>query len=916
MNVAWDWPGSRWWKCDLHLHSPGSYDFTNRDNVEASHWTDDARHNELDAVAVTDHNTGAFVDHIQREARAEGRDLVVFPGVELTISGGIHLLVLFDPEKDADAITAFLGRCQVPHENHGRPDALSPCSLQDVMKWAAEHDALCIAAHVTEEKGLLKSVQPGQTLQQIVKSENLHAVEVNNHDPGLLEYLDNSKEGYRRDQGQLPLLTFSDGHALDQIGRRSTWIKMSRPNMKGLKLACGDGPMSVLSAEEATDPNAHANLAIESVEVKSAKFMGRPDPLHVRFNPWLNAVVGGRGTGKSSLIEFLRVALRREDELPERLRGEFNEFKQVPSNRDDKGRLTDETEVSVTYRKDGIRYRVQWDPQDLLDPIQAEQPEGGWTVQEGDVKRRFPLRIYSQKQIFELASGPEALLQVVDEAREIDRVGWEERWRETESHFLALRANAREIEAGLAEEARLKGELEDVKRKLAVFESSGHSEVLQGFQRRQRQEREVEAWIEDVGTVSDQLRNLAGSVTLPDLDASLFESEVEPDLTVFDAAQKLVEEFNQLRKQIEETADKADSSVERFRGDVGASEWCRTVDKAQSEYEELVEKLREEEAGDPNEYGSLVQQRQDLERRLKELEERREAVDEIQGEAEEALGKLQELRRELTNKRKEFLAEVLQGNPHVQIEVVPYGAEDSLEAEFRTLINKERPTFQNDVWSEDRQGGLLAELFEGYPGEVSEQEFEERLRKLKTKVRAISEERKDAPKARDQRFATHLTGLPPEALDRLDTWFPGDSVKVSYSPRTDGTNFRPISQGSPGQKTAAILAFLLSYGEEPMVLDQPEDDLDNHLIYDLIVKQVRENKSRRQLIIVTHNANIVVNGDAELTLALDIINGQTRVIEQGGLQEQEIREKICHVMEGGEEAFERRYRRISAGAKL
>ena len=97
-----------------------------------------------------------------------------------------------------------------------------------------------------------------------------------------------------------------------------------------------------------------------------------------------------------------------------------------------------------------------------------------------------------------------------------------------------------------------------------------------------------------------------------------------------------------------------------------------------------------------------------------------------------------------------------------------------------------------------------------------------------------------------------------------------------------GKKFQPIAEGSPGQKTAALLAFILSYGTEPLILDQPEDDLDNHLIYDLIVQQLRETKLRRQIIVVTHNANIVVNGDAS----------------------------VCEIMEGGSQAFEQRYRRI------
>ena len=110
-----------------------------------------------------------------------------------------------------------------------------------------------------------------------------------------------------------------------------------------------------------------------------------------------------------------------------------------------------------------------------------------------------------------------------------------------------------------------------------------------------------------------------------------------------------------------------------------------------------------------------------------------------------------------------------------------------------------------------------------------------------------------------------------------------------------------------------MLAFLLSYGREPIVLDQPEDDLDNHLIYDLIVKQLRAIKRRRQVLVVTHNANIVVNGDAEYVFALKAGKGQACPERDGGLQEQEVRDTICSVMEGGKVAFHDRYRRIALG---
>ena len=133
---------------------------------------------------------------------------------------------------------------------------------------------------------------------------------------------------------------------------------------------------------------------------------------------------------------------------------------------------------------------------------------------------------------------------------------------------------------------------------------------------------------------------------------------------------------------------------------------------------------------------------------------------------------------------------------------------------------------------------------------------------------------------------------------------------MEYSRQGDGKDFQPIGQASAGQRSAAMLAFLLAYGDEPLVLDQPEDDLDNHLIYDLVVRQIRENKLRRQIIVVTHNPNIVVNGDAEMLHVMEFTAGQCTVSHSGSLQDPEIRDEICGVMEGGREAFESRYRRL------
>ncbi|MFH0901503.1 MAG: hypothetical protein V2A73_12825, partial [Pseudomonadota bacterium] len=158
MSDQWSWPGARWWKCDFHMHTPASYDFVNRDTVTAADWVAAARAAELDAVAITDHNTGTFVEQVKTASSDQGRQLVVFPGVELTVDGGLHLLIIFPPGRNGDAITTLLGECRMSDEHLGRPEALGKCTFEQALHIAQERGGLCIAAHVDDGKGLLKEL--------------------------------------------------------------------------------------------------------------------------------------------------------------------------------------------------------------------------------------------------------------------------------------------------------------------------------------------------------------------------------------------------------------------------------------------------------------------------------------------------------------------------------------------------------------------------------------------------------------------------------------------------------------------------------------------------------------------------------------------------------------------------------------
>ncbi len=912
----WKWNGSRWWKCDFHAHTPASVDYgKGSDQITLKQrtpkeWLLDYMRAGIDCVAITDHNTGAWVDRIKTalselktEMHESYRPIHIFPGVEISVNGGVHLLAILGCEKTASDIDSLLGAVGFSGTK-GSSDTVTNKSFIEVVDAIVSVGGIAIPAHVDESNGLFQL--SGTTLRQALGCEDIYAMELMDTDFEKPQAFGEKKLCWSE------ILGADAHHPYGNAGQRYpgshfTWVKMGSPCIEGLRLALLDGALSIRRSDQEDEyPNEHAPLVLESIEVSQARYLGRSNPFVIGFNPWLNSIIGGRGTGKSTIVEFLRIALRRENELPDELKAEFEKYGRVYPDREDGGLLTNATAIKATYRKNGSRFRVQWNPAGDLEPIQQEV-DGDWCRAEGDIPQRFPVRIYSQKQVFQLAKTPLALLQVVDEASKVDYHAWSEKREEEETRFLSLRAKAREIEAGLAEEPRLRGELEDVKRKLIIFEQAGHADVLKTFQKRRRQQREVEVW-EEAWTGSGELLRKVATEIVPDLlNETLFDPKLVEDTELRDHAARVPGRLDEIRKAVDTLALQVDEVLAEWRNNKDESAWKKSVEASAQAYQELRENLAREGAGDPAAYGEFVQRRQVIEQRLMELDERKRQVKNLKKQADAHLQRLLAIRRALTESRRRFLNDVLSENHYVRIQVVPYGAREIAEVEFRRLLQREDGGFEKDIGSPEGEG-LLGELYRNSSGAV---DIEQNLTTIKDRIKKIASNQYDTGTVADRRFATHISKLQPEVIDRIDLWFPEDSLNVQYSPTGDGQSLRSIQEGSPGQKTAALLAFLLSYGEEPLILDQPEDDLDNHLIYDLIVTQLREVKLHRQVIVVTHNANIVVNGDAELVIALAARVGETQKESEGSLQEKPVRDTICAVLEGGSKAFEQRYRRIA-----
>lgn len=917
MDNYWPYPGSRWWKFDFHTHTPASLDTTvwqkvigTSDEVTSEKWLKKFMEAEIDCVVVSDHNTGAWIDQL-KDAYAKMkqnhdktfRDLILFPAVELSVNNGFHLLAVFDTDAKTEKIDSLLGAVDY-HATKGDCDGTTGKSPIGVIKAIIDAGGLPIPAHVDQEKGLLrldkgsekKAALDVNTLKQVLEDRDILA----------MEQIDRSIQLPQVYKNNWTSVLGSDCHSFqgnNVPGSRYTWVKMAKPCLEGLRLALIDGnDISIRRSDQANgfEPFACPEFFIESIEVHEARYMGRGNPQILTFSPYMNALVGGRGAGKSTIVHALRLAFDRGGELVsfdtnDSPRSDFDRFKCAADSRNDKdkGALRSNTSIRATVMRDRVRHRLT---RNMDEAIQVEDETSAGDFEPSDSQTvnpdRFPLRILSQGQIAAMASeNSRALMNIIDQAAGTGEI--KQRLEEAKATWRTLRARLRELDSKLITKSETGRKLADIQRKLAAFDTSQYAEILNAYQQARRQKHEVETILFQLNPVSDGIENLLNQLYLDDWPENRFNPETDDDILQWRL--KGQEMLDSLRKEISAATSSFSKKLEELQKDPLKAQWQSRIDKTSTAYENLKAELEAKGVEDPQAYDRLFREGQELETELRKYKVLENDKQTLEQQVNEQLKRIKGIRVQITEKRGEFIKSKLEENEYVKIEVAPFGNEPKqIEADFRELIGANDRRFESDILSKDSYTGLLADLYQG--GITLD-----KLDKLKNDLEG------DNPSV-GGRFSNYLANLntQPDFSDNLRCWFPEDDLRISYRRESE---FVPIQQGSKGQKAAAILAFLLSFGKEPLILDQPEDDLDNSLIYELVVKQMRENKLRRQLIVVTHNSNIVVNGDAEMVFAFNF-NNQCFVSGEGSLQDAKVREKVCEIMEGGKEAFSRRWERL------
>ena len=930
MSYPIQFKGAKWYNCDLHLHTVASACFQDR-TVTAEQWIQDAINKGLHCVAVTDHNTGMSIDEIKNAAI--GKNITIFPGVEITCdTSKIHLLILFDSNADSNTIHDFLVRADIHREDFGKQDASTNKSIFEILEIANIDGAMVIPAHIDEYNGL-ESLSHAN-LEDLFLNKNINAVQVVHKkflDPTLIvignEVLKNEINTYygtpRPEIGEstikkwydavqsaiqkkLSILTFSDNphepgnpkHGLWGIGQVSTWIKMSEtPSLEGLRQAFLLPKFRVRNSfsDERQIFNYPA-LWIKSLKIENTILTKENEPLLFHFNPQLNTIIGGRGSGKSSILKFIRGLFNKSSDLDalQDILTEHNDFYKKQSGRPPKGAFTDSSKITIEFVRNEFIYKITasniFNSENQIITIHKLLENEDWQeVTDTGFIDFFDFEHYSQKQIYEIAQEPNALRERIDNSIE-EVIDLKRRRDFIKVSFLEKSSSIRVMILSLENKGKLETKLRDVQASITRLQESGVSAIIT---EKDLYDKEYQLLLNVYNQLDEKCKALE--------NANIFISQ---DIIV--SAPFSPTHFNELDSILNATKSDLNTVNEllgkgledliiirdKFIKDILETRWYADKQSKEAEFSALKETLAKDGINDISSFEMLNAEKEKLNIEILELNSSEENLTNEIAERIRLLSEYTLISKEISEKRQDFLNEIIKTDK-IKIEIKQFRNKSDFEEKLRYILQRENNTFQNDI------DALIDMCFTGL---VERQIIN--FRNIFEKIK----KGEDVSTFVSGHFVNLVKALTDAQLDEIAILLPEDEIEFKFMP-SGTTGYRSLSTASAGQKTTAILTFILSHGIQPLILDQPEDDLDNRLVYELVVDRLLEAKNSRQIIVVTHNANIPVNGDSDYIISLDSESKYMKILHEGTVEQSEIKKEICDVMEGGQQAFDFRSRR-------
>ncbi|GGB23225.1 phosphoesterase [Flexivirga endophytica] len=867
MTSSW----ARFWVVDLHVHTPGSSDARDEDFGTAVDIVRKALDAGLDAIAVTDHNTAAWCG--QMAEAAEGSDLVVLPGFELSTSDG-HLLGIWEEGTAPSTIEDVLIRLGIERSRFGDLNVVSAKGMAECASEIRDKGGIAIAAHIDKDRGIL--IQPVQThVNQLLADPNIAAFEyVLAGTPAKVA----AKLGETR---RPALIQSSDAydaalsrHAAAGIGIRRSWIKAARPDLCGLRYALQDPDLRVTLTDPAT---AAPHPTIDSVSISGGFLSGTA----LEFSPDLNCLLGGTGAGKSLVLEALRFAL--DQQVDGAL---FNTIRDEVDRRLETA-LLEGTTVAVEISTPTAQYRVSRMFSAIgSTPVVEQDIADEWVRVDHDPAALLTVSAFSQGEILEYARQPVGRMGLID--AKLDLAEIDARIAESESK---LRANgtaliaARDKVQTLTEQASDANSLRDRERELsALFDddlvkSQGRWTAEQGALATLAES------VDGITFVRPSEPDPASAKMTPEHDAQFEKIRLAQVAfkSAVDAAEKLVaESLVDLKTAVGEVKAELDAEFQAFKKQLD-----ETLEKSGSTSLPLLRRELETAQTNRSKAEAAAQTlKNDAEPAYNRLSDVRETL----------LGELKQARDDRRTLRRDRVADLnRKTSGFVKIDIPAQGD----TASFRQALDALK------VGSRVREQALdlIAENIRPY-------NF---VRALWTGDTAKAGHLPDGVTAVD--FARLLA-----TVDDRDLWeqlleaqliATPDVLKVKFR-KPEGRDYVNIEDLSHGQKCTAILVILLADGETPVLIDQPEDALHAPWIEEYLVDRLRQLRGSRQYMFATRSPGLVVSADSEQLITMRATAGKGEVEACGSLERYDLNKLALHHLEGGRTPFARRARKLDA----
>ncbi|PVE49900.1 TrlF family AAA-like ATPase [Rhizobium rhizogenes] len=874
--------GAKFHRADLHIHSFGASHDVRDETMTPANIVATAQREGLSLIAVTDHNEISNVEPLLRAA--QGTNILVVPGVELSTPQG-HLLCYFP---DLESLQRFYARLTLA--DRGTANSRCQQSIIECLNIAGEMHGFGILAHVDIQSGFEIEV-PGASPHKfdIIAHKALLGIELK-HAASLISYAFGDPDADRARMGKtrierlklgsrqyLARVLNSDAHSLLNLGRnaelqkRVTRYKMDTLSFGALRLALDDADARV-RIEDLIPPSIPH---VVGISLDGGFLTGQS----IQFSQNLNCIIGGRGTGKSTTFEGVRCLVGLDPDCKV---------------------LDSEVWPDILHLfwrdKAGVLHRLQ------------RHKEGEMINLDGDDRPvTFEIDCFGQgdaaKISIQAQTNPLALQSYLD--RFIDIRGALHTETEIRDKLLELQSKIEEAEQKVELIPQYERLLTTTRQQLEALKKPEVTELIT-LQRTLSTERAVQA---GVAAVITEAKKQVSSGNFSDFAERIREVSTVNSLTVGrEEFQTILTAASSYETTVGAAEGQIRSSVEALEGVVKTqiAAWKAKEAAAQTR---IDEKRRELEAlnvaFDMTYISKLANDEAAHEQAIKNLTAWKPHLEALRKQRVQALRERWVQREKVATLRDAFgrKASAILSESLSDLFVSLRYSRNAFSPEAESIIINAMGWRTNQ---QVRANYLVANLTIPRLLDAISKKDVAALTAIKT-PEGVSVFKSDEARSILDTLAEKMNR---QALERVAVHdLPKLQVTRHTPSATTGVHHitRDFSKLSLGQQQSVLLALMLSSdSDRPLIIDQPEDNLDGEFIYATLVPVLRRAKERRQIIIVTHNPNVAVLGDAEQLVVLKALNDRGTITVRGSIDHVETRDAACGILEGAKEAFIRR----------